>query len=333
MPFEILHVKSNTIADFTGTITGFNSTGGTQTIAATNLVRPSDWNSAHKWNVNPEYYEPFPLAATNSTLSAQGVGTWFIDPFIVPAGLGQGQINLMMVDAAGFLNGTTLSAASSGSVTRYQTMNTQLAIYSAGTGANYTSIDTVWSREVSMLATWERRVGTTTTSQLTASNYLTLSFPAQYDSTGGMTYSSTSQSGTLSVGASTMVSSSINSLISGAVAYVSGSKVIPVGLTLTLPPGEYFLGMMISSTSSSTGTNYSLGTMFSTQSVLGMLEFANQAYKRIGLSVSNSSTCIPAFHGSVGTTSSSPVGTLRTSDMRNLVTNHRRAWFFQQSNY
>lgn len=43
----IVHVKSNAIADFTGTITGFNSQGSTTTIAATNLVRPSDWNSQH----------------------------------------------------------------------------------------------------------------------------------------------------------------------------------------------------------------------------------------------------------------------------------------------
>jgi hypothetical protein len=43
----VSHVKSNTIADWTGTVTVGNSTGGTQTIAATNLVRPGDWNSAH----------------------------------------------------------------------------------------------------------------------------------------------------------------------------------------------------------------------------------------------------------------------------------------------
>jgi len=43
----VSHVKSDTIADFTGTITGFNSQGSTTTIAATDLVRPSDWNSAH----------------------------------------------------------------------------------------------------------------------------------------------------------------------------------------------------------------------------------------------------------------------------------------------
>ncbi len=43
----ISHVKSNTVADWTGTVTVGNSTGGTNTIAATDLVRPSDWNSVH----------------------------------------------------------------------------------------------------------------------------------------------------------------------------------------------------------------------------------------------------------------------------------------------
>jgi len=43
----LYHVKSNTVADFTGTVTGFNSQGSTTTLAATNLVRPADWNSAH----------------------------------------------------------------------------------------------------------------------------------------------------------------------------------------------------------------------------------------------------------------------------------------------
>jgi hypothetical protein len=41
------HVKNVTIADFTGTFTGFNSQGSTTTINATDIVRPTDWVSAH----------------------------------------------------------------------------------------------------------------------------------------------------------------------------------------------------------------------------------------------------------------------------------------------
>ena len=43
----VSHVKSVTVADFTGTVTAFNSQGSTVTIAATDLARPSDWNSVH----------------------------------------------------------------------------------------------------------------------------------------------------------------------------------------------------------------------------------------------------------------------------------------------
>jgi hypothetical protein len=62
----ISHVKSNTIADWTGTVTVGNSTGGTQTIAATNLVRPGDWNSAHN-----QFY----TLAGNTNLSSTASGT------------------------------------------------------------------------------------------------------------------------------------------------------------------------------------------------------------------------------------------------------------------
>ena len=43
----IKHAKSNIIADFVGVVTLFNSAGLSTTANATDLVRPSDWNSAH----------------------------------------------------------------------------------------------------------------------------------------------------------------------------------------------------------------------------------------------------------------------------------------------
>ena len=62
----ISHIKSNTIADWTGTVTIGNSTGGTQTVAATNLVRPGDWNSAHN-----QYY----TLSGNTTNASTASGT------------------------------------------------------------------------------------------------------------------------------------------------------------------------------------------------------------------------------------------------------------------
>jgi hypothetical protein len=64
----VSHVKSDTIADFTGTFTGFNSQGSTTTIAATDVVRPSDWNSAHN-----QFYTLTGNTTGNSTASGTNV--------------------------------------------------------------------------------------------------------------------------------------------------------------------------------------------------------------------------------------------------------------------
>ena len=63
----ISHVKSNPVADFTGTVTVLNSQGSTATAAATDLVRPSDWNSIHNITYN--------LAGAQTVSSSQASGS------------------------------------------------------------------------------------------------------------------------------------------------------------------------------------------------------------------------------------------------------------------
>src|SRR4051812_43312536 len=103
MPVTVTHAKSDVVADFTGTVTLNNSSGGTVTMLATDLVRPVDWNSAHQVSlsitgseiaslfafgtgltsttaaggvtvgINPlTYYEPMILLNTGSTMVAPG---------------------------------------------------------------------------------------------------------------------------------------------------------------------------------------------------------------------------------------------------------------------
>src|SRR4029077_12762766 len=60
------HVKNETRADWTGTVTVGNSAGSSTTMAATDLIRPSDWNSAHK--------ELYTLSG-NTTLGSTASGT------------------------------------------------------------------------------------------------------------------------------------------------------------------------------------------------------------------------------------------------------------------
>lgn len=61
----VSHVYSNAQADATGTITVWNG-ATTATVAATNVVRPSDWNSAHN-----QYY----TLSGNTTNASTASGT------------------------------------------------------------------------------------------------------------------------------------------------------------------------------------------------------------------------------------------------------------------
>lgn len=65
---SIVHAKSVTVADFTGTVTAFNSQGSTTTVAASDLARPSDWNSGHN-----QFYTLSGNTTGNSTVSGTNV--------------------------------------------------------------------------------------------------------------------------------------------------------------------------------------------------------------------------------------------------------------------
>jgi hypothetical protein len=345
MPITVSHAKSNNIADFSGAVTVMNSSGGTTTAQATDLVRPSDWNSSHVASVlignneifSVQFWEPFVPANTNSTLSAPGVGTWYLDPIVLPFQLGSGQLNFLAGNAAGFKNGAVYSTAVTGSVTCYQTMNTQVVLYQHGVGANTTRLESIWSQEVSEKFTWVKAVSNSviagTTTGVSVSNALTVSQPSQWDVSGGITYGTATTAGTTLGSTSTVASTFADNLITTAVAYASGSRLVPIPFATQLPCGEYYLGLMISSTSSTTGTGYGGGTMQSTQSVMGMLELVDQAFKVLGKSVTNSSTAILPFHGSVATTSATPPNNIATSDIRNFATNHRRYFNYMATAY
>lgn len=64
----VSHVKSDTVANWTGTVTVFNSQGSTGTIAATDLVRPGDWNSVHN-----QFYSLLGNTSLSSTASGTNV--------------------------------------------------------------------------------------------------------------------------------------------------------------------------------------------------------------------------------------------------------------------
>ncbi len=72
----VQHVFSNTVSNATGTITIWNVSGVQQTIAATNVVRPQDWNSTHNMSVtltgNTAFGNTSVVGGTNIIFRASG---------------------------------------------------------------------------------------------------------------------------------------------------------------------------------------------------------------------------------------------------------------------
>ena len=70
----VSHAKSETVADWTGTVTVFGSNTATNTIAATDLVRPTDWNSAHNqfYTLTGNTTNASTASGTNVVYSAAG---------------------------------------------------------------------------------------------------------------------------------------------------------------------------------------------------------------------------------------------------------------------
>src|SRR5258706_2880187 len=72
----VQHVFSNTVANVTGTITIWHVSAIQQTIAATNVVRPQDWNSTHNMSVtltgNTAFGNTSVVGGTNIIFRASG---------------------------------------------------------------------------------------------------------------------------------------------------------------------------------------------------------------------------------------------------------------------
>lgn len=368
MPVTVTHAKSNIIADFTGTVTVGNSSGGTVTVEATNLVRPVDWNSAHQvtfqltgseiaslfsggngissstngsgvtiGNQVKQFFEPFPLLNTNSTMVAFPAGTWYVEPFRAQDGLSKGMIRVLMTyNSANFSHGVVGSAASTGQATKTALFMNRFAIYSRGTGTNSTKLESYWTGQNDISATHSITYSSTATNDVRVTRAITYGFIVSIDASGGSTSTTVGTSGSALVAASTMASTAPNSLITGGAVqdWFTGSVMHMVPFTTTLPSGEYWLAHMhsISSGGGTTGGgNYLAGTCFnSSPGRMCILDPTLTAFKQMGLSTAAfSSSVVVPFKGHFATTTSAAPAQMATSDLR--ATTGRLYWNYMNT--
>lgn len=363
----ISHAKSNIVLDYAGVVTVGNSSGGTVTMQATDLVRPSDWNSNHVASIQltgadiaslfvfgpsfntssgasgitvrmgeEEIFEPFYFPLTGSTSHTPGIGTWYFDNCHIGNDYESGAIMIPVTCGSALLNNVALSqgaATQSGVASITQAMYHNFAVYQQGNGAGASTLSTIWTGQASTGITQVKSVGVATlaTSNVQVSNYATLNIPGQWDLSGNVVYSTITASGTLSVAASSMVSSSIDSLLANAQTYLSGSRMDIIPFASTIGAGNVVIAHQFwsSSGSSSTGgVNYVGGTLMSTQVRPMLLEANLGGYRQAGKSSSNSTSMPVPWHGIHATSQSTAWSTVATSDLR--ATNVRLYWNFRE---
>ena len=349
----ISHVKTlQATNDWSGVITVGNSTGGTTTSQASDLVRPTDWNSNHLVSISASeiqsiffpgggltsstavggitfgmndasFFEAFPMPNTNSTISTFAIGSWYFDPMNLPNGLDKGRINIFRSKAHSFmLMGTTVSNASA-SASIIGSFRDCIAVYSRGAGANSTRLVSVWTGENAESATVTMQFSATqapvTTVHLSAAG--TLGFVSNISTDGGTTSGQYTFTGSTTQGASVMSTATMNSAIRSSSAssnynFFSGNMVIPIPFNTTLPPGQYWMAHMFTTHSSATtaGVNITAGYTFfnGAAAYLCLLENTLSGFKLQGKSTVGNSSSCPIPYHGVLLTTTSNA----TSDVK-----------------
>lgn len=229
----VSHIKNNAAADFTGTVTGFNSQGSTQTLAATNLVRPSDWNSAHNqfFTLTGNTNNASTASGTNIVLSG-GANVTLIGSNSVIGISAQGVLTRTGYDPFGYGAESVAGAQGAGTLYFFPMTNTPAFVYDC----------VIMPIQVSNASN--------------SSNSATFSFSVGIY---------TKNASTLSLVTST--STSHNYSASGTVGSYSlwgGIRNLTIPMTTTLTQGDYFIGIW-SRTTSGGGAGQTINQMLASQ--------------------------------------------------------------------
>jgi hypothetical protein len=290
MPITVQHSKSSPIADFTGVVTVGNSSGGTQTVNASSLILPSDWNSAHVYILSLSASEltgilaatgglqrktdaagiTFELAAANYLEGAPGAPvstftpgnqTWWLDPCVLPYEIYSGQFRHLVSFGTGasvpFGCTGTLTVTNAGGVERAATVWFRNALYSLGAGANSTRMESVWTNEVSMVLSQRYTMtSVASTSRVSAGESVYLTYPSLFNVSGGVTYGATSGEGSSSTAASTMAASKFttNANILSVQQLITGGFVLRNPIATEIIAGDYRMAFQIATSSQLGGT-------------------------------------------------------------------------------
>jgi hypothetical protein len=276
-------------------------------------------------------YENMPLQNAESTTFAQGLGTWHVQPFVVPQALASGRMNALMVSYSNTSAGVL--RASTGSIFGSNTTGTasatyqdvwSAALYSRGAGANSTRLDRFWSNTWGLSLTRQVSVILTNATQVRVTNSASLSYVASVGSDGAYTLAGATSGGSTSSGASSMNTTAISSVMSSMANMLTGQYLAPMGFNTSIPAGHYWLAIARSTFSTSAGSN--LGDQLPFVNRHFVYGLSSMPHRLFGLTVSNTSSQYWPGAGIYSAASSEPPATMEFTQIRS-VNSHLSQYF------
>ena len=268
------------------------------------------------------FYEPFPLFQSGSTTWAPGIGTWHFAPFYLPAPISGGRLNIMVAhgSTASVLKATSTNYASNstGTGSTNFTYERRAALYSLGGGTNSTRLESFWSNNFSLSIDYSQKVGFTAGSSLVVSEGATITMITSIDSAGAYTTSTLGRSTTVSSSSTALGSTAMTSNLTSLRNVLSSQMMIPIGFNTTINPGNYWLGIMwtTASTTATTGGAFVTNQVLSVVNEYGLYGNSNTAARVWGQTAATSGSQPYPGVGLYASTSAAPPVTVAFSDIR-----------------
>jgi hypothetical protein len=270
---------------------------------------------------NYSNFEPYPIQ-TSTTTFTPGAGSWYVQPFQLPANLTGGRVMRPFVFANASSNGGVMVLTNSASwvsntsgsrSVSFSYANT-VAVYSLGAGGNSTRLESVWSNTFSLGAANSWSLNTAAGTNMTLSIGATISYITSVNSAGAYTTTSSSTSATRATAAASLATTAVSSVVSAMWNIMTGSINIPIGLNTTLTPGNYWLAEAWNTASTTAGTSLQVWSQ-SARVGISVPSFLGSVYRLWGATAGTSNSQLFPGDGLYTSTSTSPPTTMAFTDI------------------
>ena len=297
-------------------VTFGTSAGGivTASVAAPGAAAGSDY-----------FYEPYPLMNGNSTTYAPGLGTWHMQALKLPINLASGRINMLfsMASTSNLLaasNGTSWASGSTGGISYSFRLDRTVAIYSRGSGASSTRLESIWSNTLTNGVSQSVGVSLTNASQLTVARSVSLQYVQVVETNGLYTTAGLGATHNASYANSSTATSAHTSAISSIMNIMSGAMLVPFGFNTTLSAGDYWLGVAYSTNSTTAGTSVNGASIWPQVNQGGLYVMSSMSHRQFGATASSTGSQFMPGHGAIySVLSASPPTTMAFTDLRSVA--------------